>query len=161
MRLVVADTGPINYLILIGHVDLLPALFEIVILPIAVATELKAKKAPPSVREWIASPPAWLDIRNDTPAFDPALERLDPGEKAAIALAGILQADLLLMDERDGVKVARKKGLRVTGTLGVLDIAAGRGLINFAEAAQRLDRTTFHRPEAVLQALLKKYSGNG
>jgi hypothetical protein len=34
---------------------------------------------------------------------------LNPGEKAAIALAGVLRADLLLIDERDGVKVARKE----------------------------------------------------
>jgi len=136
-------------------------LFETVILPAAVALELKSTNTPPIVRQWIASPPAWLDIRNDTPAFDPALERLDPGEKAAIALAGVLQAELLLIDERDGVKVARKKGLRVTGTLGVLDIAAARGLVNFAEAIQQLGRTTFHRPESVLQALLKKHSANG
>jgi hypothetical protein len=32
MQLVVADTGPINYLILIGHIDILPAMFPKVIL---------------------------------------------------------------------------------------------------------------------------------
>jgi predicted nucleic acid-binding protein len=62
------------------------------------------------------------------------------------------------MDERDGVKIARKQGLRVTGTLGVLDLAAERGLVDFAEAVQQLQRTTFHRPEALLQTLLKKHS---
>jgi predicted nucleic acid-binding protein len=33
VQLVIADTGPVNYLILIGHIDVLPALFEKVILP--------------------------------------------------------------------------------------------------------------------------------
>jgi predicted nucleic acid-binding protein len=38
--LVVADTTPINYLILIGQVEILPSLFERVVIPQAVATEL-------------------------------------------------------------------------------------------------------------------------
>ena len=40
MWLVIADTGPVNYLILIGHIELLPALFEKVTLPAAVQSEL-------------------------------------------------------------------------------------------------------------------------
>ncbi len=66
MRVVVADTSPILYLILIEWIDLLPALFETVILPSAVETELKASKVSASVRQWIESPPAWLEIRNDS-----------------------------------------------------------------------------------------------
>ncbi len=42
MQLVIADTGPINYLLLIGHIDILPALFEKVILPADSLTELGA-----------------------------------------------------------------------------------------------------------------------
>jgi len=37
VRLVIADTGPVNYLILIGQIDILPALFEKVILPATTA----------------------------------------------------------------------------------------------------------------------------
>ena len=50
MRLIIADTGPINYLVLIGNIDLLPILFEKVILPSAVQAELADPDAPPSVR---------------------------------------------------------------------------------------------------------------
>jgi predicted nucleic acid-binding protein len=42
--------------------------------------------------------------------------------------------------------VAQGKGLRVTGTLGLLDLAAERGLIDFAEAIRSLERTSFRRP---------------
>ena len=42
MQLVIADTSPINYLILIEHIDILPALFEKVILPSVVRDELTA-----------------------------------------------------------------------------------------------------------------------
>jgi predicted nucleic acid-binding protein len=159
VRLVIADTGPINYLILIGNIDLLPVLFEKVILPSAVRAELTDPDAPPSVRGWIADPPAWLEV-HETPRsqFDQvSVEGLDEGETAAIALAISLDADLLLIDERKGVSVARGKGLRVTGTLGVLDVAAQHGLVNFARAIDRLRRTTFRTPEALLDSLMKKH----
>jgi len=72
-------------------------------------------------------------------------------------------ADLLLIDERDGFRVARKRGLRVTGTLGLLDLAADRGLVDFAEAIRKLQLTSFRRPQTLLDELLKKHaheSGN-
>lgn len=89
MRLVVADTGPINYLVLIGQIFLLPALFEKVILPEAVRSELADPAAPRAVRGWIADPPTWLEVRqvSDISPREAVGRRLDPGEKAAIELA--------------------------------------------------------------------------
>ena len=89
------------------------------------------------------------------------MEGLDEGEIAAIELAISLGADLLLMDDRKGVTVARGKGLRVTGTLGVLDLAAQRDLVNFAQAVNRLRRTTFRIPETLLDSLMKKHAQQG
>jgi len=57
-------------------------------------------------------------------------------------LAISLRADLLPRDDRKGVIVGRSKRLRVTGTLGVLDIAAERGLVDFAQVINRPRRTT-------------------
>ena len=54
--LVIADTGPVNYLVLIGHIDILPRLFGTVILPSAVREELADLGSPPRVRDWIANP---------------------------------------------------------------------------------------------------------
>ena len=65
------------------------------------------------------------------------------------------------MDERKGVKVARGKGLRVTGTLGLLEMAAVRGLVDFAEAVERLRQTTFRSPEALLDLMLERNSKRG
>jgi predicted nucleic acid-binding protein len=62
MRLVVADTSPLNYLILIEEVATLPALFEKVLVPQVVRDELRHDEAPERVRRWIAKPPAWLEI---------------------------------------------------------------------------------------------------
>lgn len=159
MRLVIADTGPVNYLILIGSIDLLPALFEKIILPAAVQSELSSRKTPAVIRQWMASAPAWLEVR-DSPlgqADDAALRGIDAGEKAAIQLAAFLHADLLLMDDRKGVRAAEKRGLVVTGTLGILDLAAQGGLVDFALAVERLRQTNFRIPEALLDVLLKKH----
>ena len=155
MRLVIADTGPVNYLIQIGHIELLPYFFERVVLPSAVHAELSNSRAPLSVRRWIAAIPAWLEI-HDIPGL-PQLSGLHAGETAAIVLAKSLHADLLLIDDRAGVRRAKQEGLRVTGTLGVLDLAAQRGLLNLRGAFVRLRNTNFRCPEEVMQMLLEKH----
>ena len=157
MQLVIADTGPVNYLILIGHIDVLPALFEKVILPAVVRDELNHRKAPPAVRQWIAAPPPWVEVRqtaNVMDASDPSHETLDAGEEAEIALAVELRAELILMDDRDGVLVARSKGFRVAGTLGILSMAAERSLVDLAEAFERIKRTSFHYRQETMDQLL-------
>jgi predicted nucleic acid-binding protein len=160
VRLVIADTGPINYLVLIGQIDLLPALFEEVVVPETVRDELADAHAPSAVRTWIASRPPWLQVQPVSPNVAANfLPELHPGESAAIALACTLRADLLLIDDRRGVKAAEAEGLRVTGTLGVLDLGAERGLVHFAEALNRLENTNFRRPQWLLDALLAKHSG--
>ena len=140
MGLVIADTGPVNYLILIGCIDLLPALFEKIIVPAAVQNELASRKAPSVIRQWIGNPPAWLEVRESpfSQAEDAALKGIDSGEKAAIQLAAFLHADLWLMDDGKGVSAAEKKGLADTGPLGILDLAAQGGRLDFALAVERL-----------------------
>ncbi len=84
--MVVADTGPLHYLVLVGVVEVLPPLYTRVIVPQKVAEELGATGAPLAVQAWIAQPPRWLEIRADPPA-DSTLALLDPDERAAITLA--------------------------------------------------------------------------
>jgi predicted nucleic acid-binding protein len=158
VRLVIADTSPINYLLLIRHIDILPALFGRVILPAAVWDELKHPKAPPVVRNWVGAPPSWVDVRPSSPLQDASLEGLDAGEGAAIALAIELQADLLLMDDEEGVIVARGKGLTVTGTLGVLSLAAQRHLLDLTDAFDRLKKTNFRFRQEIMDKFLNEIS---
>jgi predicted nucleic acid-binding protein len=129
MPVVVADTGPLNYLVQIDAIDVLPKLFGKIIIPAAVVDELVHPRAPAMVRAWAVSSPAWVEIRpNPVAAHDIAPSRtLEDGELAAITLAREIGSDLILMDDRDGVAFARSQGLAVTGTLGVLDLAARRG----------------------------------
>jgi len=150
--IVVSDTSPLNYLILTGYVHLLEALYGRIIIPRAVWDELLKPGAPAPVREWADGLPAWAEVRE--PAAPDAALNLDPGERDAITLALELQADLVLLDERRGRREAAKRGLAVTGTLGVLDAAAGRGLVELPEAVARLRQTTFRVPPSLLQELL-------
>jgi predicted nucleic acid-binding protein len=83
---------------------------------------------------------------------------VDDGERAAILLAIRIAAELLLIDDRDGVNLARSRGFAVTGTLGILDLAATRGLIRLNEAVERLKDTSFRYPPDVLDALLARHS---
>src|ERR1700722_13722493 len=81
---------------------------------------------------------------------------LDDGERAAIGISKSIAADLILMDYRSGVVVARRLGFSVTGTLGILDLAATRGLIELADAFARLKSTNFRCPPAVMDSLLAR-----
>jgi len=84
------------------------------------------------------------------------LPSLDDGERAAVALAQSLRAELILMDDRAAVAAALALGFEVIGTLGVLGRGAARGLIDLSEAIARLKATNFrYRPE-VLDALLAR-----
>ena len=157
MPLVVADTGPLHYLVLTGDIELLSKLFEQVLVPQVVRDELANAEAPQAVRDWIAHAPGWLDVRLAHPgADDVAVARLDDGERAEIALALAVKAELVLMGDREGVGIAR--GRAVTGTPGVLDLAARRGLIDLAAAFERLKATTFYFRQGLLEALLARHT---
>jgi predicted nucleic acid-binding protein len=155
---VVADTSPINYLILIGHADVFPVLFGKVILPTVVRDELARPRAPLAVRDWIADPPDWLEVRPSAQAADIALADLDDGERAAILLAMEVHAELLLIDERRAAKMARSRGFRVAGTLAILGMAARRDLLSLADAVDRLKRTSFHYSQEILDQFLAEES---
>ncbi|MEI7773338.1 MAG: hypothetical protein WCK17_01050 [Verrucomicrobiota bacterium] len=60
--LVVADTTPLNYLVLIGQEHVLGALFDKVLIPEGVLEELKHPKAPEAVLVWIQTLPTWLEV---------------------------------------------------------------------------------------------------
>ena len=100
--IVVADAGPIHYLILIDAIGVLYPLYDRVLIPQTVAEELKNDRAPEAVRGWMERPPEWCQVQSDPPN-DPAIdELLDPGERAAIALALSISADRLLIDDWEG-----------------------------------------------------------
>jgi predicted nucleic acid-binding protein len=152
--LVVADSSPVNVLIRIGHIDVLPTLFERVVIPGEVAKELSHAKTPQVVKEFIARPPRWFDIRE--PKHFEALHGIDPGEQAAICLAKELNADLLLIDDWDARQAALNCSIRIIGTVGVLERAAGRGLLDMREAFGRLREIDFRISDTLLEQALRR-----
>src|SRR6266542_3871461 len=120
----VADTTPLNYLILIGASEVLPALFQRVVIPQAVLSELNHLRSPEAVRAWASKPPGWLEVETVAVVLDANLAKLDAGEREAILLADQVGADVLLVDERAAYRVASQRGLGTMGTLGVLETAS-------------------------------------
>jgi predicted nucleic acid-binding protein len=141
--IVISDTTPINHLILVGKIFVLPELLGKVIIPFAVFQELQADKTPKSVKEFIANLPEWLEVRQANILSDRDLDELDVGEREAIVLAEQLNADVLLIDERSGREIALRRNLPVVGTLGILERAAEKDLLDLAETLQKLKANGF------------------
>jgi predicted nucleic acid-binding protein len=153
--LVVSDASPINTLIQIGQVDVLPALFGSVVVPLSVTEEMSHAKTPVLVRAWIGQPPSWLTVRG--PAAPAALGR-HRGEQDAIRLAAELRADAILLDEEKPRMQAAALGLTVVGTVGILERAADRGLIADLRAVHaRLRQTTFRVTDQLLDSSLARH----
>jgi uncharacterized protein len=132
--IVVSDTSPLTALLTVGQADLLPQLFQEVVVPEAVKAELL--RCHPNLPRWLRVEP----LRNQSQA-DLYRQTVDRGEAEAIALAQELAADYLLIDERKGRRLARREGLSVVGLLGVVLLARRRNLVPSARALLlRLDR---------------------
>jgi predicted nucleic acid-binding protein len=155
VTLVVADSSPLHYLVLLGQHELLRQLFDSIVIPPKVAEELSQPSTPPEVLEWIRSPPAWLSV-DDRP-LGARIPNLDPGEADAIALALALHADVLLIDEHRGRAEARRLGLQPLGVVGVLERAATMDLVDLASVLNQLVTTTnFRITSGVLEDVLAR-----
>ena len=124
--IVVADSGPLRYLLVIGHIDTLPRMFERVLIPAAVREELTHRRTPAAVRSWMESPPSWLEVRPPLAMIDDSVQALDEG-----------------VDDEAGRALATRLGLEVVGTIGILQRAANRGLLDLRIAISALLATNF------------------
>jgi predicted nucleic acid-binding protein len=154
-ELVVADASPIHYLILIGAVDVLPKIFAKVVIPAFIANvELQNAKTPEVVRQWVSNLPPWTEIKH--PANVESLG-LDLGEEQAIALAIELKAPVLL-DEKEARHIARGKGVQFIGTIGIIDRAAAKDLLDLRTALAELEKTNFYVNHKIIEASMKRQS---
>jgi len=149
--IVVSDTGPLNYLLLLEAVDVLPRLHGTVTVPEAVRQEMLHHGAPEVVRAWASQLPEWVILREPQSLLPLPL---DAGERAAISLAVEAHADLVLMDERRGRQEAQARGLQTIGTLGILVNAAGAGLLDLADVLAKLQQSGFYVSEGLIRKLL-------
>jgi predicted nucleic acid-binding protein len=149
--IVVSDNSPLQYLILIECIDALPALYGKVLTTPQVVEELSHAEAPEPVRAWVRTLPSWLKI--ESPLKVDFLDTIDAGEASAISLAQERLADLVLIDERAGSDTARRIGIQVIGTLGVMIEAGIEGLIDFDAALNLLTaRTSFYASPGLIEA---------
>lgn len=132
--IVVADTSPLNYLVLIGHIEVLPYFYRRVLIPPSVWEELQDAGTPDPVRTWAARPPVWLERHALRTPPDASLNFLDRGEREAIALALEVGADRLIADETLAQEEAKRRKVSVIGTLGVLRNSARANLLSLPEA---------------------------
>jgi predicted nucleic acid-binding protein len=151
--IVVSDTSPLNYLVLINAIDLLPKLFDDVYVPPKVIEELQRPKTPDAVRKWALSPPAWLKVTAPKAQIKFTV-RLDPGEAHAISLAKEQNATAVPNDEKKGRRVAKSQGLDTVGTITVLELAALKKLLDLGPALHALQNTTFRITSELIRTAL-------
>lgn len=154
MSVVVSDTSPLHYLILCGAENVLPKLFRQVIIPPTVFRELQQPNTPTPVRQWASALPDWVAVQS--PKTTNLTLDVDAGELEAICLAQEIHADAVLMDDRAGRNAAIQCGLAVVGTIGLLEQAAARGLIELPPALARLRQTNARLdPDLIRDALAR------
>ena len=152
--IVVSDTSPLNYLVLLQIEDVLPKLFGEVYVPPSLLTELKHLESPNMVRQWASACPNWLRVQ--APMFDSPVLDLDRGEAEAIRLSLELQADRLLIDDRKGRRVAAQHAVSTVGTLTLLETAAARGAASLPDLIEQLRHTNFRASRVILDAALRR-----
>jgi hypothetical protein len=138
----------------IHQIDLLSQLYEEVFIPISVWDEVKkgSGREVRQIQPLLQTPKIQLRKATNTDLERVSVD-LGSGEREAIALAIGARADLVILDEQKGRRVARERGLSVTGTIGILAEARERGVIpsvrheldRLIEAGIWLDEAFYHR----------------
>lgn len=151
--IIVSDTSAVTSLLQIGRLEILPALYQQVVIPVEVAEELK---------RFHTGLPGFIEILpvTDRTRLARLQTELDLGEAAAIALMLEGKGDLLLMDERRGRKIAMREGLVVVGVIGVLLEARRRGLIDsLTEVIRQLEQIADFRISPELKQRILQAAG--
>lgn len=154
MSVVVSDTSPLHYLILCGTEEILPKLFQQVVIPPTVFQELQQLNTPLAVKQWAGSLPPWATVRKPT-SLNLKLA-VDSGELEALCLAQEINAAAVLMDDRAGRLAAQQCGLAVIGTIGLLEQAAVRGWVDLADVIAKLRQTNARLDPKLIQAAIER-----
>jgi uncharacterized protein len=119
----VSNSSPLILFQQIGRMDLLEEVLEEIWIPPAVAEEIE-----PS----LGQPPAWIRVTTAPFLATPVEWRvaLDRGEREAIALALERSADRVVLDDRQARQEAKRLGLKVVGSVGIVLEAHRLGVID-------------------------------
>jgi predicted nucleic acid-binding protein len=141
--IVVSDTTPLITLMKVGRLNILHSLFGEVCIPKAVFSEVTGNETFENEADIIRNSEYIKVVMVRDQRQVEFLQRatgLDLGESEAIIYADEIQADLLLMDEAAGRKVAQNMNLPITGSVGVLIRAFKSGIITADEADEAFSR---------------------
>lgn len=157
--IVISDTSPIANLIVIERLDILHQVFQNVIIPPSVNSEIEAlHKFEIDITLYQESD--WIEVQ--APSNEEEVNRymmdLDEGESEAISLAKELGADFLLIDERAGTNKALEEGLNTIGLVGVLIKSKEMGIIELIEPIliQLKEEAGFWIGKKLLDSVLKE-----
>ncbi len=154
--IVVSNSSVIIALARACRLDLLERLFSKVLVPEAVWEEISVKGKPGSekiekagfIRVKRARSKRLISLLEDF---------VDEGEAEAIALATEVEADLLLLDDRDARRLARRLDIQVMGTLGLLALAKYRGIVlEVKPLVERLTEKGFWISEGIIDKFLRE-----
>ena len=154
---VIADTSPLQYAVEIDVAHTLFMLYGRIVVPAAVSSEMRHSGAPLLLRRWVEDHNEEIQVLSVQVPDDPRLALLDLGEREAIVLAQRTPGSLLIIDDGEGREEARRRGLRITGLLGVIRDAALRGFLDFDEALQKLRNTDFRLSPEVEDLVRRQY----
>lgn len=163
--IVVSDTTPIISLMKAGQLELLQRLFDVVYIPEAVYRELTVNEAfSEEVRT--VQECEFLYVQKVDNGKSAAILRqftgLDAGESEAIILADEKHSDVLLMDEHRGRQVAKKMGITITGTIGILTQAFDERMLTKEDVEKcigRLNESGIRISEKLYQKLNHHMNG--
>ena len=162
--IVVSDTTPLISLMKASRLELLATLFHEVLIPEAVFSELTANPRFQAEADQIRKAPYIKVVTVSEQKAVDVLRRssgLDLGESEAIVFADDQKADVLLMDEAKGRKVAKAMGLYIMGTVGVLLFAFEKNVLTDSEvkkALEQLQQADRRIGDEMIQYALRKLS---
>lgn len=140
--IVISDTTPIISLLKANHLELLQRLYGNVLIPKAVYRELTENP----IYSEEAKSIKMLDFLKMVPIENAksvnvlrSVTGLDAGESEALIMYDEQNADLLLMDEHKGRRVAKQLNVKYIGTAGILMLAYDKGLIQSSDVKLCLD----------------------
>lgn len=162
--IVISDTTPIISLMKTNRLNLLKEMFSIVYIPNAVYMELIENKNYSKEAELIKDCDFIKVIKIENEKSASILMNftgLDAGESEAIILADEQQSDVLLMDEHKGRQVAKKMGIVITGTIGILAQAFDEKILSKEDIKECIDllKKNYIRISEKLYQKLQNYVG--
>ena len=152
---VICNTSPLQYLFQVDLLTVLRAQFHQVLVPEAVAAELdegRRRNVPLPGPEDLD----WVTIRSTNYQLPNPVHGLGEGERAVLALGTHMLQAVLLLDDMRARRFAKRHGMKVTGTLGMVLLAKQQAMIPSVTAVLGdLEQSGFWLSERTRQATLK------